>query len=233
MICHQTKCLFVHIPKTAGQSFEHVFLKNAGLDWETREPLLLRENKCDKVGPPRLAHLHAVDYVRYRYLSQELFDGYFKFAIVRDPWARTVSFYHYMGYANRMSFLSFVKQLSIEINGKKRWFVGPQSDYVYDTTGNLLVDYVGRFETLQGSLDKVLEELGVPGCTLPHINKVDSTKRSYIRSIWQALVRATRLKNRAVKHIRYAQYYNEETISVVSDLYKDDIENFHYQFDRN
>ena len=30
MICHDYKCIFVHIPKTAGQSIEHVFLNQLG-----------------------------------------------------------------------------------------------------------------------------------------------------------------------------------------------------------
>ncbi len=33
MISHQHKCILVHVPKTAGQSIEHVFLDLHGLTW--------------------------------------------------------------------------------------------------------------------------------------------------------------------------------------------------------
>ncbi|WP_422127914.1 sulfotransferase family 2 domain-containing protein [Vibrio hannami] len=101
MISHHHKCIFVHIPKNAGQSVEHVFLNLLGLNWETRAPLLLRYNDKPELGPPRLAHLKANEYVRYNYLTQEMFDDYFKFAFVRNPWSRTVSMYKYLGYSKK------------------------------------------------------------------------------------------------------------------------------------
>ena len=35
MICRPFKCLFVHVPKTAGQSVEQFFMDRMGLDWDT------------------------------------------------------------------------------------------------------------------------------------------------------------------------------------------------------
>jgi hypothetical protein len=57
MISHKRKCVFVHIPKCAGQSIESVFVNDAGLTWEDRAPLLLRPNANNRVGLPFLAHL--------------------------------------------------------------------------------------------------------------------------------------------------------------------------------
>ena len=45
MICHQYRCVFVYIPKTAGMSIEQVFLDLLGLSWKTRERLLLGGNE--------------------------------------------------------------------------------------------------------------------------------------------------------------------------------------------
>ena len=44
MISHKHKTIFVHIPKTGGQSVESVFIEDEGLTWDTRAPLLLRRN---------------------------------------------------------------------------------------------------------------------------------------------------------------------------------------------
>ena len=65
MISHHQKCVFVHIPKNAGQSIEHVFINLLELTWETRAPLLLRRNEHPELGPLRLAHLKAEEYVKY------------------------------------------------------------------------------------------------------------------------------------------------------------------------
>src|SRR5687768_14243923 len=62
VICREYRCLFVHVPKTAGMSIEHVFLRLVGLTWETRAPLLLGGNDDPRLGPPRLEHLKASEY---------------------------------------------------------------------------------------------------------------------------------------------------------------------------
>jgi hypothetical protein len=49
MISYKRKCVFVHIPKCAGQSIESVFDNDAGLTWENRAPFLLRPNANNHV----------------------------------------------------------------------------------------------------------------------------------------------------------------------------------------
>lgn len=65
MICHYYKCIFVHLPKNAEQSMEHVFPDKIGLIWANRAPLLIMQNDNPEVGSPRLTHLKAVEYVKY------------------------------------------------------------------------------------------------------------------------------------------------------------------------
>ena len=70
MLTHQHKTVFVHIPKNAGQSIETVFLDVLGLTWESRAPLLLRPNDIPELGPRRLAHLAASEYVSCGHMTQ-------------------------------------------------------------------------------------------------------------------------------------------------------------------
>ena len=233
MICHHYKCVFVHIPKNAGQSIEHVFLNLLNVTWETRAPLLLRYNDRSELGPPRLAHLKAEEYVRYKYLTQEIFDDYFKFAFVRNPWSRMVSLYKYLGFNQKCSFKTFFTgTFKDTIFNDKRWFVGPQSDYIYTDNGDLLVDFVGRFEDLQYGFDHVCTQIGLAATQVPHVNESkenDSIFSLKSKELAKNILRKIKGKN-IPSYKKYQEYYDQESIDLVAKLYKRDIELFKYDF---
>jgi hypothetical protein len=236
MISHQHKCIFIHIPKNAGQSIELVFLGLLDLKWETRAPLLLRFNDRPELGPRNLAHLKASEYVRCRYLSQELFDAYFKFTFVRNPWARIISIYKYFGFNTRFEFKFFLSNVLKEgLWQEKYWFVCPQSDFVCDEDGRILVDFIGRFENLQNDFYHVCQKIGLPPIEVPHAHEssISSPGLSLRPKQLKEYVRY-QLKG---KHIpvykRYQDYYDDESREFVAEFYKKDIDLFHYQFDEN
>jgi hypothetical protein len=213
MIAHSHNCVFVHIPKTAGQSIEHVFLELAGLTWQTRDSLLLRPNSNPALGPPRLAHLRARDYTRYNYLTESQFTSCFKFSFVRNPWDRMVSLYKYFADQSTCGFKEFLFGEFLEKYWTQRyWFVGPQWEFVADEHGQFLVDYIGRFETLQGDFDRVCERLGIAMRTLPHVNRSGAGKASMETAK------------------QYVAYYDDDAKDLVARLYKRDIELFDYKF---
>jgi len=96
MISHHHKALYVHVPKCGGESIELAFLADLGLDWNQREQLLIRRNNDPQAGPRQLSHLSAKQYLELSYVTPEQFNQYYKFATVRDPIARVVSFYNYL-----------------------------------------------------------------------------------------------------------------------------------------
>ena len=169
MISHQHKCIFIHIPKNAGQSIEHVFLKWAGLTWKTRAPLLLRPNSDPAQGPPRLAHLKASEYVRCGHLEPQQFASFLEILVCEKPVGNSMaSFYKYLGSPERQTFKEFITgQFQSEFWPAKYWFVGPRSEYIYDSHDRLMVDYLGKFETLQADFNSVCEKLGVPHTPVP------------------------------------------------------------------
>ncbi len=233
MICHQYKCIFVHIPKTAGQSIEHVFLDLLGLTWDARAPLLLRPNSRPELGPPRLAHLKADEYVRYQYLTQDAFDDYYKFSFVRNPWSRLVSLYKFLGYETKLDFRPFLLGMfKSYIFERDNWFVGPQSDFVYSSEGELLVDYLGRFEDLQNSFDFVCRQIGISVKRLPHVNKSESNGSNPDFADEQKDTYPDKVagKDKPTEHQNYQEYYDQETIDCVAQLYRKDIMLFGYDF---
>ncbi|UEX76752.1 sulfotransferase family 2 domain-containing protein [Spiribacter halobius] len=237
MISHPHRCVFVHVPKTAGQSIERVFLDLLGLNWKQRGELLLRYNADPSLGPPRLAHLCAADYVRCGHLSESRFADYFSFSFVRNPWDRTVSFYKYIGEPARCEFKRFALEvLPRDLWQGMYWFVRPQTEYLYDN-GRLMVDFVGRFERLESDFREICRRLELPCARLPFVNRSDGTRRQLLagaRHILRALDPCSpafgNFRGRPLsRHARFEDYYDDETWQAVAALYRPDVETFGYR----
>jgi hypothetical protein len=79
-----------------------------------------------------------------------------------------------------------------------------QKNFIYDDNDEILVDFVGRFENLQEDFNEICLRLEIPEVRLPFENRS--------------------------KHRHYKEYYNQHTIQLVGDAYKEDIELLHYDF---
>ena len=90
-----------------------------------------------------------------------------------------------------------------DFDGKKSILYN-QLDYIIDEDGNLIVDFVGRFENIANDSEIVFKNLGLENVGLPHKN--------------------------SSKHRNYRLYYTEETKNLVSQRYQRDIEFFGYEF---
>jgi hypothetical protein len=80
-----------------------------------------------------------------------IFDGYFKFAIERDPRERLISYYYWLGRDRTQGFRDFVAGFSATSNWQ-RCTIG----------GRLALDRLIRYDRLEAGLREVLEPLGVP-----------------------------------------------------------------------
>jgi len=176
MISHPRKTLFVHVPKAGGQSIESVFLKDAGLGWDERGQICLGRNRDPARGPTRLAHLYADEYVACGHLSQADFDAYLKFAIVRHPYDRALSEYRYRVAARRkrgdppVSFDEFMRWMPEDDRLDLARHLAPQSRYVLDGAGHLLVDHLLRLENLEAEIAPLFLRIFGKPIALPHRN---------------------------------------------------------------
>ena len=236
MISKKHECVFVHVPKTGGTSIEHAFLADLGLAWDERGAVLMGPNRDPALGPPRLGHLTAEEYYRNGHISRETFDGYFSFGFVRNPWSRVVSFYKYLGVGGE--FKRFVcASLPGTLWKRDHYFVKPQHEFLCDASGKVIVDFVGRFETIAADFAKVAERVGLPQA-LPHKNKQDRgsrfpSVRARARQLAHGVgegdfghVRAALRAKQAIP--RDGTLFDEESAAVIRALYGRDMELFGY-----
>lgn len=149
----------------------------------------------------------------------------FKFAFVRNPWDRLVSWWslidngrdpagatpapnNFFGYVltQARDFEEFLSNCTDEIvdqDGRKNIFRN-QIEYLTADNGGLMIDFIGRFERLQTDFDTVTGHLGLPQVTLPKINHS--------------------------RHAPYTEYYTPAMAEKVRQRYNRDIAAFGYEF---
>jgi len=233
LISHKYKIIFVHVQKTAGDSLEKAL---RSVDPEAVDCISLKGRRClqrqfiqlaSRLGTEKFwygraplcegKHLFARD-IR-QHLDTEIWRDYFKFAWVRNPYDRLVSWYHMIRQFNQnyrlwnyvraesSDFASFVKNCTdviYESPFERKSFTFNQIEYLTDESGNLLVDFIGRFESLEDDFKKMCERAGLPEITLGKFN--------------------------SSKHDTYRQYYTDETRDIISARFKRDLEEFDYAF---
>lgn len=237
MISTAHRTVFVHVPKAAGQSVEQAFLDDLGLDWDARAPLLLRPNDDPAKGPPRLAHLTAAQYVELGHIEPQDWAAFYRFAVVRDPFSRTVSLYRHLG--PDMPFGEWVsgwlrERLAAEEGAPKRWFVRPQSEYLCDPAGALLVQDVLRFEALGTDFARAAAKAGLKSATLPRRNATGHKPQPDIEGRPGPMARLSRSLSRRIGRTRFEQItdwrsaYDPAIAACVAELYAQDFERFGY-----
>lgn len=230
MICRPFKCIFVHIPKAAGRSVEMYFIKRLNMDRnneDDRRSLLLVDNDDPAKGTKKLSHLSAQEYVKCGHISSQEFDEFYKFSFVRNPWSRLVSEYRYRNYIHHKNFKDFVmNKLPAAGWDDKYRHVMSQTDMLYSESGELLVNFVGKFEYLQRDFDRLCQHWGFEDTSLSHVNSSDKKSRELRRKTRNFLYR-----NKESELKKYVDFYDDETREYVAALYRNDISNFKYQFE--
>ncbi|MFK7944443.1 MAG: sulfotransferase family 2 domain-containing protein [Paracoccaceae bacterium] len=171
-LVHRT--LFVHVPKCAGQSVEQAFCEDLGLRWGKHRHLLgcmQRPGTWSKAYPGRLAHITAHQYTALDFCPQEMFDNFYKFAVVRDPVQRIVSMWRYL--ETELGFDEFVAEFVPEQLAAGHFFYQPQHIYLCaPQTQTLLVDHLIPFSRLAEEWPDVQRRSGIRA-PLGHRNKSD------------------------------------------------------------
>lgn len=176
-------------------------------------------NKCagtsvgTAIGLPKKQHLTALEVIDL--IGESAWRSAFKFTIVRNPWDKVVSHYKHriktgqtgLG-ANPIPFKQWVMATygggndPVLLDQPKMF--QQQIEWLKNRQGQIDVDFVGRFETMNESFAEIAKRIGI-GATLPHLNKTEKSD--------------------------YRTHYDAETAAAIEHWFADDIARFGYRFD--
>lgn len=204
--------LFVHLPKTGGTSITQLLKHDCDRVWL---PLRLIGYLFDHSGhtlPDRLFPIVGYPYhITAKDLRQlwgkERFDELTSFAFIRNPWDLVVSEYFYIQKKWDHPHKHTVRSLG-SFTAYVRWkqntgYHRQQCNWLYADDGTMLVKHLGRFETYEQDATEILRLIGRAE-DIPHHN-------------------ATERKS-------YQNYYTDELIQAVAEMYATDIDRFGYTY---
>ena len=226
--------LFVAITKTGSEAIR----SNLGAS-RLRGPCVGKD-RTYKHPHPDIPYLHPGHYTTLEWrkvLGEEDFNSRFKFAFVRSPWPKLVT--HYTDIckhkvdgllrSDRHKPEKFNEWLSRTLNGhlyRECYRNDPRAkdcdharsplwnciDWITDNDGNVMVDFIGRYETLAEDYKKVIKLIEQKaGKSIPTVLPL-------------------RRKNVSNVGYGYQYYYNDKNIELVREYFKKDIEEFGYEY---
>jgi chondroitin 4-sulfotransferase 11 len=202
LISHKHKFIFIHIQKTAGTSISSAL-----------------EQFCEE-SYPSIKHWNARK-IKEKF-GAGVWDEYFKFSFVRNPYERLLSWYNMIDKAREItghnpnpfhlyiqknihSFSEFILNDKVFIDANVlRWRLAPQRIAQFQRLsegGRIIVDFVGKYENVNEDFGFICRKLNIEGVTLPHINRCD--------------------------HGHYMNYYTKEIIGEVNSFAEEDFIHFY------
>ncbi|MBT8076931.1 MAG: sulfotransferase family protein [Gammaproteobacteria bacterium] len=204
IVSHKHRFIFFAVPKTGTHAIREALRPHLHEDdWE--QQVLFGQQALPIPEIARLRHGHiSVQQIRPHF-DADRWTGYFKFGFVRNPFDRFVSICFFLQRDNSDFAHSARRFMKLAINRQRfrqRVLALPQYRLLTDADARVGLDFVGRYESLQESYDKICAFLGIPSTPLPRKNPS--------------------------KHKPWREYYDEELAASVRDFYEMDLRLFGY-----
>ena len=210
MISFSHNFIFIHIPKTGGNSIQSVlaaYSEDEIVKTHGHQDGIERfEIKSSQGSLKKHSTLK-----EYRKLvgDSRRFEKFAKIAVVRNPWDRMISLY-FSPHAKRNNwrreeFMEMVKVsngMDFFVSHKKKYPWVSKNRYAEDAFSNL--DQIIRFENIQSDFYNCMNSIGVPEEKLP-------------------------IRNRSIR-TEYHQYYDDVLINLVGEKFIGEINLFNYSY---
>ena len=197
--------LFVWLPKTGGSTLNHMLS-----DLEGMNCILQDFGQFKNTGSVTFGHASVLELVRQGHISKKWYDEAFKVTFVRDPYTRIVSLWRYLmriGHIQRIPFYVFVNKVveghqnigAFNVKGLSQ--AAPQTEWMK----GINFDFVGRYESYDEDVKKLMALFGHDAAPLPWINANPNRQEVYMNA------------------------YCPNSIAKVRAFYKEDFEQLKYE----
>jgi len=208
IVSHSRRFIFAAVPKTGTHAVRQALREQLG-EGDVEQVGLFVDKRFPWEDLAAIRHGHlSLRQVR-PYLGEAAFDGYFKFAFVRNPFDRFVSYCAFMlrgGDVFQRQPREVMRHFLFEDPPEQHILFQPQASLLVDDDGEtLLTDGVGRVEDMQGSYDAICAHIGIASRPLDRVN--GSSRGDY------------------------RPYYDQALIDGVAARYAQDLALFDYGFD--
>ena len=208
IISHSHRFIFAAVPKMGTHSVRQALREQLG-DGDVEQVGLFVDKRFPWEDLAAIRHGHlSLRQVR-PYLGEEAFNGYFKFAFVRNPFDRFVSYCAFMlrgGDDFQQRPREVMRHFLFEQPPEQHILFQSQASLLVDEDGKtLLIDGVGRVEDMQASYDAICARIGLAPRPLDRVN--------------------------GSRHGDYRRYYDQALIDGVAARYAQDLELFGYTFE--
>jgi len=215
LVSHTYKFIYIKTVKTAGSSVEVALQHNCvapGTDLDKMTPQL--ESDYGIVGARGIGmdtarwfnHMPAVE-IRDQ-LPREIWDGYRKICNIRNPWDKTVSWFHFKNpHLKDTPKAEVIGEFRRWLSSAKTSAIGYDSN-IYFIDGAPVADDFIRYENLQGDFDRICGELGVASDMLPQLK--------------------TGLRGK--EKVPYQDYFDEDLQEKIRSTYEKEIALFGWEF---
>ena len=215
IISNKFKYIFFHLPKNAGTTVSNKLFEIETfsiLKKATIHILKIIKNKkkaynfffCKKNFKFILFNSHSSVSEIEKIIDNDIFNNYFKFVIIRNPFDRFVSRYLYFNKIDKnFKYKNFEKFIDWDIQHKK---VLHQKSFITKKDGEIGVDKIIKFEDLSNDFGDTIKILGIK-FTDSNLKKLNFTN-----------------------NLGYRKYYDNNTRYKVEKFCLEDLEYFNYKF---
>jgi len=205
IISHQHKFIFFAIPKTGTHSVRFALRPLLGKEDEEQVNLFKQSRLQIAAFNNRTDGHFSVQDIQ-PLLSEEIWNSYFKFCFVRNPWDKFIStvFYRNRNLDRNTSQVSFMNEVLDKHHPSPSLFYSSQASFFQDANGCNAMDFIGKTETMQADFNLICDRLNLPAPELDHRN--------------------------SSPHAGYQSYYNQQLKERVAQVYEKDINLFNYEF---
>lgn len=208
IVSHRHRFIFAAVPKTGTHSVRQALREQMG-DEDVEQVGLFVNKRFPWQDLAAIQHGHlALRQVR-PYLGEAAFGGYFKFAFVRNPFDRFVSYCAFMlrnGDTFQRQPREVMRHFLFRDPPEHHVLFQPQASLLLDEDGKtLLTDAIGHVEDMQGSYAAICARIGIPERPLDRVN---GSHRGDFRD-----------------------YYDQALIDGVAARYAQDLDLFGYSFE--